>query len=130
MPTWRFLDIIFMASSLLLTVLLKVTLCGKCPYLGLFWPLFSTVLNTVQKNSKYGHFSRSVTGFFGWKVGKLQVWCPCSWNILEKNYGKPGLRSLDWYLAFHFFFTFFFWSTTKTLEKRLLIVRNLHIRCI
>ena len=56
----------------------KLKLREKCPYLEFFWPVFSCIRteygeirslspysvqmweNTDQKNSEYGHFSRSV----------------------------------------------------------------------
>ena len=57
----------------------KIKLREKCPYLEFFWSIFSRILteygrilrislnsvcmrgNTDQKNSEYGHFSRSVS---------------------------------------------------------------------
>ena len=39
-----------------------LTMRKKCPYLELFWSVFSSnVGNADQNNSEYGHFSGSVT---------------------------------------------------------------------
>ena len=74
-----------------LIIFVSITLGEKCPYLELFWFIFSRIWteygemlrifpysvrmreNTDQKGSEYGHFSRSVSLF---NVFQLSVqWC-------------------------------------------------------
>ena len=86
-----------------------------CLYLKFFWSAaFSRIRseNTDQKNSKYGHFSRSWYLSHKWKRWKILKWN----NILIWNQVQNGSRVKNWvyfsipkgHHAFSSFFDLFF----------------------
>ena len=83
------------------------TLCEKCPYSEIFWSVFSRIWteyeeirsvspysvimpeNKDQKNSEYGHFSRSATEMFGkrWLKEYLSALTERkSWQVENRNF--------------------------------------------